>query len=188
MKQPFHAYPITRRLLIAFVIIALLPVSGLTSVRPAQAVYRNRFSIPTQGGMTFTGNTLGLSKRAGANAPGTVDGVGAFISTNPALRDATYPLGTTAAWQQNGSSAVLAIPAGSTILHAELIWSGSYSYGGEDVSASLDQSVQFTTPASTTAPVAPEPAAGTTLGTKGPNGTCATDPDVNPPATVEPCF
>ena len=141
MKQPFYARRTTRRLLIALLIIALLPVSGLTSVRPAQAAYVNRFSITTQGAMTFTGNTLGLSKRAGANAPGTVDGIGAFISTNPALRDATYPAGTTALWQQNGSSAVLAIPAGSTIIRAELIWSGSYSYGGEDT---LDARIEGT--------------------------------------------
>ena len=188
MKQPFYAHRSTRRLLIALLIIALLPISGLTSVRPAEAVYRNRFSITTQGAMTFTGNTLGLSKRAGANAPGTVDGIGAFTSTNQALRDATYPLGTTATWQQNGSSAVLAMPTGSTVLHAELIWSGSYSYGGEDVSAALDQSITFSTPTNPAIAVAPEAAPGTTLGTKGANGTCATDPDFNPPAKVEPCF
>ena len=56
----------------------------------------------------------------------------------------------------NGSAVNLNLPPGSAVLYAELIWSGSYSYGGEDVSAFLNNSVTFTTPGGTTFTVAPE--------------------------------
>ena len=106
---------------------------------PTHAVYVNRYSTITNGALTFTGNTLGLDMTANANAPGTSGSIGTFISLNTALVDGTYPAGTTGDWTKNGSAATLNIPAGSTILYAELIWSGSYSYGGEDVSASINR-------------------------------------------------
>jgi len=55
--------------------IAMLPLSGLFSVDTALAQYTQRFSSTTNGAMTFTGNTLGLSKAVNANAPGTADGM-----------------------------------------------------------------------------------------------------------------
>ena len=184
----------SRLLLIALLVAAMLPLSGLFGIPIAAAAYQLRYSTITNGALTFTGNTLGLSKQAGANAPGTVDGIGTFITANPALRETTYPLepngrgGTTGMWTLNGSAATLNLPPGSTVLYAELIWSGSYSYGGEDVSAFLNNSVTFTTPGGTTFQVAPDPATASTLGTKGPNGTCASDPDSNLPPIPEPCF
>ena len=185
MNKPTRVERVIRQALLALLLVGMLPLSGLTSAQLAHADYVNRFSIVANGAVTFTGNTLGLSKRAGANAPGTVDGIGAFISTNPALRDATYPLGTSADWRQNSSSAQLTMPPGSLVRHASLIWSGSYSYGGEDVSAFLANSVSLTTPGGAFC-VAPEPG-GSSPVTIGPDGTCATDP-TTAPAPVENAY
>src|SRR5262249_13824489 len=132
----------SRLLLTALLVAAMLPLSGLFNIRIAAAAYQLRYSTITNGALTFTGNTLGLSKRVGANRPGTVDGIGTFITTNTGLTDGTfYPNGTTANWALDSSAAIVNMPPGSTVLYAELIWSGSYSYGGEDVSAFLNNSV-----------------------------------------------
>ncbi|MBU1170511.1 MAG: DUF11 domain-containing protein [Proteobacteria bacterium] len=110
---------------------------------PLYAAYVKRYSTVANGAMSYTGNTLGLNKAANANAPGTSGAIGAFITLNNALRDGTYPYGTTADWTLNASSAVLSLPSGSTVLYAELIWGGSYRYGTEDVTASLGTYVTF---------------------------------------------
>ena len=180
----------SRLLLIALLIAAMLPLSGLFSVQTAAASYQLRYSAITTGALTFTGNTLGLSKATNINAPGTSTGIGTFISTNTALRDGTsYPFGTTANWALDSSAANLTMPAGSTVRYAELIWSGSYSYAGEDVFAALNNSVSLTTPGGQTFIVAPDPATAQTLGTRDGTGNCTTDPN-NPPAgfVVTPCF
>lgn len=85
-----------------------------------------RFQAVVRGGVVATGNTLGLSKATGANAPGTQDSIGAFIAAGADSRDGSYPPGTTGEWRRNASDAVLALPAGSEVLHAELVWGGSY--------------------------------------------------------------
>ncbi|MBS0629305.1 MAG: DUF11 domain-containing protein [Verrucomicrobia bacterium] len=125
---------------------------------PSGNTYMLRYFVTgAYGGMTFIGNTLGLSKisctAAGdlgisGNNPGTTaanrtDSIGAFITTNAANVVNNYvsatvgngsPGGTTLDWTQNASTAVLnipftgGIPAGNDILRAELIWSGSYGY------------------------------------------------------------
>jgi uncharacterized repeat protein (TIGR01451 family) len=183
----------SRLLLIALLVAAMLPISGLFNIQTAAAAYQRRYTTITNGALTFTGNTLGLSKQTGVNAPGTVDGIGTFISANPALRETTFPLelngrgGTTGTWTLNGSAANLNLPPGSSVLYAELIWSGSYSYGGEDVSAFLNNSVSLTTPGGITFQVTPDASTAATLGTKGPNGTCTSDTDI-PPPNPEPCF
>lgn len=143
-----------------------------------QAAYVNRYNTIANGAITFTGNTIGLNKAASTNAPGTSGAIGAFITTNTTLRDGTYPFGTTANYTLNASSAVLNIPVGSTVLYAELIWGGSYSFGGEDVSAQLGNAVTMTTPGGTFS-VSPVAATAQTLGTKGAGGTCS--------STI-PCF
>jgi MYXO-CTERM domain-containing protein/uncharacterized repeat protein (TIGR01451 family) len=107
-----------------------------------------RFSVTTKGGIVSTGNTLGLAKQDDANGPGTRDSIGTFLSPDDQLVDNLPPnpnnpwfAGTTWDWQLNGSSAVLDLPESSSaieILYAELVWGGSYLYGGEDVSADLD--------------------------------------------------
>src|SRR3954462_15184271 len=172
----------SRLVLIALLVAAMLPLSGLFSVQIAAAAYQLRYSTITTGALTFTGNTLGLSKAAGTNAPGLSHGIGTFISTNTALRDGTYPFGTTANWALDASAATLNMPAGSTVRYAELIWSGSYSYGGEDVFAALNNPVSFRTPGGQSFVVTPDPVTAQTRGTRDGAGCCTTDPDIAPPA------
>ncbi|MBU6436987.1 MAG: DUF11 domain-containing protein, partial [Betaproteobacteria bacterium] len=149
-----------------------LALSGATA---AQAAYVQRYSTIANGALTFTGNTVGLNKAANVNAPGTSGAIGTFIAAGAATQDGTYPVGTTASWTQNAVRAVLSLPAGSTVLYAELVWSGSWSYGGENVSASLNNAVTFTTPLGSSS-VAPAAATSQTLGAAGAGGTCATAP------------
>lgn len=92
------------------------------------ASYTSVYSINTNGGLSYTGNTLGLNKAANQNNPGTSGSIGTFTSLDASLQVGSYPLGTTLDYTKNGSNAVLDLPAGSTVLHAELIWSGSYGF------------------------------------------------------------
>ena len=127
--------------------------------------YINRFLGNANGAITFTGNTFGLSKQNNANAPGTAHAIGTFSSTNPNSIDGSYSLGTTADWRQNSSSAVLRLPTTTTrILYAELIWGGTYSVTGENVSAFINNSITFRTPNGNFT-VAPDSATSSTLTT-----------------------
>lgn len=116
-----------------------------------------RYSNVKKGAVVFTGNTLGLSKAANANAPGTEGSIGAFISTDENLKAGNFPAGTTFDYTKNGSRAVLTLPAGSRILYAELIWGGLYRSSTNDISPLLNNAVSFVTP-SGTYPVSPAPA------------------------------
>ncbi|EDS76854.1 cell surface protein [Clostridium botulinum C str. Eklund] len=110
--------------------------------------FNNIFSTTTTGAMIFTGNTLGLSKASDSQNAGTSDSIGAFISTNSKINIPTYPSppGTTLAYFSNSSSAVLNIPAESTILYAQLIWGGTYKVLGEDYTNYLDKPIDLTMP------------------------------------------
>ncbi|MBP7074013.1 MAG: isopeptide-forming domain-containing fimbrial protein [Rhabdochlamydiaceae bacterium] len=115
---------------------------GLPCVAPILNNYILRFStVGLNGQIVFIGNTLGLSKAECFNDIGTFDAIGAFSTTDPTMIVGSYPsvpalntggpAGTSIDWTQNGSTAVLdstTFPPGSTILYAELIWSGSYGY------------------------------------------------------------
>lgn len=150
-----------RRVWFPFALVFLITL--LACPGPAGAVYVKRYTTIANGAVTFTGNTLGLSKQNDANAPGTAHSIGAFITTNTAVRDGTsWYYGTTPTWSLNSSSAVLTLPAGSTVLYAELIWGGSYNYGGENVSSSLNTSVSFNTPVGTFS-ISPTPSTSVTL-------------------------
>ncbi|MFK0521407.1 hypothetical protein ACINKY_04275 [Paenibacillus illinoisensis] len=116
-----------------------------------------RSTVNATGAITFTGNTLGLSRSETAGVPGTLDSIGAFTTTNTALTFGTYPAGTTNLYQSNSSAAVLVLPAGSTVLYAELIWGGSYINGNVNLSAAINNPVTFITPAGTSS-VTPDPA------------------------------
>jgi uncharacterized repeat protein (TIGR01451 family) len=152
----------------------LLPLAlFLAGLPQASAAYVNRFSITTNGAMTFIGNSLGLDGSATAGAPGTQGSIGAFTSTNTALQLGTFPPGSTSDWTKNGSTASLLLPAGSTILYAELIWGGSYSYGGSDVSAFLNTPVTFKTASGATYSITPSAATAQISGT--PTGTTPAD-------------
>ncbi len=117
------------------------------------ATYIQRFSTTDNGGITFTGNTLGLSKATGQNNPGTLDAIGAFITTNTPLPSpvGNYPndglqAGTTLDYTKNSSSAYLDLPDGSEVLYAELIWSGSYDYYSQITGNEPDGPILLITP------------------------------------------
>jgi uncharacterized repeat protein (TIGR01451 family) len=108
-----------------------------------------RSTLNATGAITFTGNTLGLSRSDTTGQPGTQDSIGAFTTVNTLLKFGTYPSGTTNLYTSNSSAAILTIPAGSTVLYAELVWGGSYINGNVDLSAVINNPVSFTTPAAT---------------------------------------
>ncbi len=116
-----------------------------------------RYSDVKKGGIVFTGNTLGLSKASNQNAPGTLGSIGAFTSLNTALQVGMFPAGTTLDYTQNGSRAILNMPAGSTVLYAELVWGGLFRSSVNNISAVTNNSITFTTPNGTFT-VAPDPA------------------------------
>ncbi|MCR8842107.1 hypothetical protein NQ117_00265 [Paenibacillus sp. SC116] len=118
-----------------------------------------RFTGNNTGAITFTGNTLGLSVSGFPGAPGTLDYIGALVTTNTPLRFGTFPPGTTNDFNQDSASAVLRLPPGSSILYAELVWAGTYAVTGgtTDFSPFIDKSVSVTTPLGSTVSVAPDP-------------------------------
>ena len=133
---------------------ALVPCSlvilASTLFAPAAAEASElRYSNTVKGGIVSTGNTLGLAKELNANGPGTRDSIGTFLTldnqlvdNNPANVNNPWGPGTTGDWTLDGSAAVLELPMASgaavEVLYAELIWGGSYLYGTEDVSGSLE--------------------------------------------------
>lgn len=105
-----------------------------------------RYSSIKKGGISFIGNTLGLSKRTNANNSGVLGSIGAFTSLNGALQVNDFPSGTTLNYLQNGSNAILSLPAGSSVLYAELVWGGLYRSSVNNISNLLNNNVNFTTP------------------------------------------
>lgn len=110
-----------------------------------------RFTITDCGAITFTGNTLGLSKRSDSSIDaGTQDGSGAMITLDTSLHVPTYPIisnaGTTLDFNQNESAAILTLPENSSILYAELIWAGQYNRGGQNLVSEINKQVKFSTP------------------------------------------
>lgn len=117
---------------------------GSTSVA-AQSL---RYATIAPGGIASTGNTLGLAKASDQNGPGAEHSIGTFISLERGCSDDVprnltnpWPPGTTWDWRQSGSTGVLSLPAEAEVLHAELVWAGSYDYGAEDVSPWLDDAI-----------------------------------------------
>ncbi|UHA73524.1 RICIN domain-containing protein [Paenibacillus sp. 481] len=113
-----------------------------------------RYSTTTNGAVTFTGNTLGLS-----HTNTSYTDIGAFITLDSAKQAAGYPAGTTLNWKENGSSAQLRLPAGSQILYAELIWGGSTKTSTEDVTSEIDRAITLVTPKGTSS-ITPDPTTG----------------------------
>src|SRR5512132_3133759 len=127
-----------RRLLLASTVTLLVPAVAEAQVQ--------RFSTTAAGKIVTTGNTLGLSKASGVNAPGTLDSIGTFISLgnsvdNTPAGPTPWPLGTTSDWNKNGSTAVLALPNEGQVLYAELVWGGSTRYDPENVTALVNTPV-----------------------------------------------
>lgn len=149
--------------------LGLLVALGLSCAAFGVDAQELRFTGTHPGGLATAGNTVGLAKATGENGPGTRDSIGAFTSLNPVLRDDNpdvpgnrWPLGTTSNWRENGSAAPLELPPGADVVYAELLWAGSYEYGGEDVSAVLNSAVTFGATGESTL-VSPDPATEQTL-------------------------
>ncbi|MBQ9395317.1 MAG: hypothetical protein IJU23_07340 [Proteobacteria bacterium] len=139
---------------LAFTLAALL-VPTAASAQAIDPIYNNTLS----GDMIVTGNAIGLSyyydsKNGVGDAPGVKDGIGAFITTNNASYDtgtcsycggATWPAGTTNDWTKNGSRAVLDLPDGAVVQHAELLWAANYKDQGitSNVEAYIGTPVTF---------------------------------------------
>ena len=172
-------FPLLPRLLAAFLPLALL-------AGQAQAAYNLRYTNTAPGAMTFTGNTIGLDSRSGTNNPPAVgaagrQSIGAYIAEGDPGSYSGHPVPSSNDWTKNRSSAVLRIPAGATVLYAELIWGGSYSYGGQFRTVTeRNGNVDFITPLGTNS-VPSDTATRSDLGTiGGTGGTCST--------TSPPCF
>jgi hypothetical protein len=149
-KRARHGGPVSYRragvcLLVATILCLWKPIAA------QEPGYVKRQQLTTTGAMTFIGNALGLNKDGTNDRPGTSGSLGTFITTDTSQRDnPEWPQGTTGDWRLNRSSAVLSLPSGSRIIHAELIWGGSYLFGSEDVSDFLNDPINFRTPAGTT--------------------------------------
>ncbi|MCK5153121.1 MAG: hypothetical protein KAQ93_02080 [Spirochaetales bacterium] len=131
--------------LTSFIFLLILLIIPNNTVAAPITVYDNVI----QGGLVLTGNTLGLSKENAANGPGTEDSIGTFISYNqtsidniPSNLSNPWGEGTTNDWTANGSTATLDIQSGATVIHAQLIWGGSYNYV-DDITDSLDTAISL---------------------------------------------
>lgn len=117
------------------------------------STFTSRYQETINGAITFTGNTVGLSKKENSNQAGIEHSIGGYISPNAASSYEDYvelpptitKSGTTqyitenpvGANNGNGSFAYLNLPSGSKIEYADLIWAGSYQVGVNNVSAPI---------------------------------------------------
>ncbi|TVX92936.1 DUF11 domain-containing protein [Paenibacillus agilis] len=115
-----------------------------------------RYSDNQRGAITFTGNTLGLSRSDTVGVPGTLDSIGAFTTVDTTLQFGSYPAGTTSNYTLNSSAAVLVIPSGSTVLYAELIWGGTYINGNVNLTTSINNPVTLRTATGTSYSIQPD--------------------------------
>lgn len=110
-----------------------------------------RYSDRIYGDITFIGNTLGVSRgriiqQDPIPSPGTFGIVGAFITTDKTKTCGWFGSGTTCDYLLNKSTALLQLPASTNILYAELIWGGTSSTDGGDISHLLDDKIIFKGP------------------------------------------
>ena len=105
-----------------------------------------RYSNTEKGGISFIGNTLGLSKKSNLNNGGYDGSIGAFSSLDTTLQAPVFPEGTTLDYLKNGSSAILSLPENSSILYAELIWGGLYKSLTKNISNLIDNPIILKTP------------------------------------------
>jgi hypothetical protein len=103
----------------------------------ADAAYVQVYSTIQKGALTFTGNTL-VVQSTGTSGTG-----GAYVAANLGTAVAGYQLGTTTNYTLNNSRAVLSLPGGVNVLHAELIWSGTI---GGNTTTIMNGNVSFATP------------------------------------------
>jgi len=111
-----------------------------------------RFNATRRGALTFTGNTLGLSGPS-------LGEIRAFITLNTSLQvPGGFPPGTTLDFPMNSSGAILDLPAGSTILYAELVWGGSTVFPGGNILDRINDPIVFTLPDGEATTIVPDPA------------------------------
>ena len=133
--------------------------------------------MTTEGDITITGNTLGLSNAHEDNGVGTRDSIGTYITLDetsvdnvPVSTGTAFPNGTTSDWSVNSSSAELDVPEDakdSGILYAELLWGGSWSYGDDiRTTAELNSAVTLSF-GDESIPVSPDDDTAVTLDTLG---------------------
>ncbi|WP_080502576.1 MULTISPECIES: DUF11 domain-containing protein [Parachlamydia] len=151
----------------SFKITLFLLILLSVCLTPIEATYIKRYTTTDNGGILFTGNTLGLSKLANKNEPGTCDSAGAFITADTTQKVGNYLPGTTLSWQQNSSSAFLDLPQDSTVLYAELIWSGSYGFQNEITGSEPNTPITLSTPQHIRFQVTPDPTTSQTAITPG---------------------
>lgn len=116
-------------------VMSILVVGVWCASSPVHAVFFPRYQATQKGSFVLVGNTLARDAATGTPAPivGTVGSIGTF--TNDGSPDVFWrsdfpgPGAATASLaipiQDARSTANLAIPAGSTITHAQLYWSGA---------------------------------------------------------------
>lgn len=102
-----------------------------------------RYSTIDRGGIKFIGNTLGLSKSLNTLTAGVQGSIGAFTTLSNS-QFSNFPVGTTSNYLENGSSAILNLPVGSSILYAELVWGGLYKSQTQNISNLIDNSINLT--------------------------------------------
>ncbi|WP_042169510.1 DUF7507 domain-containing protein [Paenibacillus gorillae] len=119
-----------------------------------------RYNNNDTGAITFTGNTLGLSRSSTPGVPGTLDIIGAFVTVDTAQQYGTYPPGTTADFGSDSAAALLRFPADSVVLYAELVWGGTYRVSGgmNNYVNFINKPVSLITPQGTAYSVEPDPA------------------------------
>lgn len=116
----------------------------------------NRFTATTRGGIRFVGNTLGLSKLTNQNSAGTQGSIGAF-TTLLGGTVSNFPAETTLTFADNGSAAILNLPAGSDVLYAELVWGGNYRSATQNISGQINNPIGFTNPQNNTVSITQSP-------------------------------
>jgi hypothetical protein len=124
-----------------------------------ECAYIERFSSTDNGGIAFTGNSMGLGKATRENSHGKNDSIGAFITTNQNLQVNQYPPCTTLLIEENSSASVLDLPSGSKVIYAELVWSGSYGWPLDNPfpPPSTNCEITLTTPQSVTHVIRADP-------------------------------
>ncbi len=138
--------------------IVLLTIAAAPSA-PAAAVPLVRYESSGPGALAVTGNTLGLA--GDQDGPGADDRIGVFTDADLVLQVDGWPPGTTDDWRLASSEAVLDLPAGATIVYAELVWGGSFE---ADLAGDIDGPVTLTLPSGASVEVDPDPSSAAELG------------------------
>ncbi len=112
-----------------------------------------RYNGIARGGIAVTGNTRGL----GGVEAGSGGSLGAFVGWPGEGAAPGYPAPSALRWEEGGSAATLALPAGAEILHAELVWAARYADEDEDYAAQIDRAVTLVTPQGEAVSVTPDP-------------------------------